>query len=207
MKKILVSQRVSIEKSYNERRDCLDQSWMALLEKSELLPVLVPNNISIVRSLISEIQIDGVLLTGGNSLIENGGDAPERDDVELFIIKYAIDNKLPIYGVCRGMQIIQRYFGIDLFSVDGHVATRHKLKDVKGNHISYLKSLETVNAFHDFGTTETLGDLKVSARSENNIVMAIENTEKKIFGQMWHPERESPYIEADINQIKLFFGV
>ena len=109
MKKVVVTQRVDVTSTYGERRDCLDQRWIELLLSVGLFPVLVPNNLDYVKKLIATEQIDGVLLTGGNSLLNYGGDAPERDEVEKNLLELAILKNIPLLGVCRGMQIIQNY--------------------------------------------------------------------------------------------------
>ena len=82
MKRIAVTQRVDMISSHEERRDALDQRWIPFLQTINLLPILVPNNIPYVQQLIGDKSIDGILLTGGNSLVKYGGDAPERDEIE-----------------------------------------------------------------------------------------------------------------------------
>ena len=54
--------------------------------------------------------------------------------------------KIPIIGVCRGMQIIQNYFGINLFKISGHIKVRHELY-YEGKKIN-------VNSYHNYGTKE-----------------------------------------------------
>lgn len=65
----------------------------------------------------------GIVLTGGNSLCKYGGNAPERDENEHTLIDYAVQNNIPLYGLCRGMQVILDYFGIELENVAFHAAT------------------------------------------------------------------------------------
>tara|TARA_B100000925_G_C21999732_1_gene470666 strand:- start:950 stop:1579 length:630 start_codon:yes stop_codon:yes gene_type:complete len=207
MKLILVSQRVSIEPSYKERRDCLDQRWSLLLEKAGLIGVMMPNNINAVQVLLQNINPNGLLLTGGNSLTKYDGDAPERDKAEVFALKYAIKKNIPVLGVCRGMQLIQDYFGVELEKIKGHVATRIELSHESGKFGSLYKKLSNVNAYHNLGTKYTSDSLKVSAKSSRGVVMAIEHSEKNIYGCMWHPEREEPINDIDIDHIKNIFGV
>ena len=48
-----------------------------------------------------------MVLTGGNDLAALGGDAPERDATENALLDAAESRRLPVIGVCRGMQVIQ----------------------------------------------------------------------------------------------------
>jgi len=206
MKRIAVTQRVDVISSHDERRDALDQRWVAFLQSINLLPVLVPNNMYFVQQLIEEELIDGVLLTGGNSLTKYGGDAPERDEIEKALIEFAYIKNLPLLGICRGMQMIQNYFNNSLYEVSGHVAARHTLVVDEGHRISsILNGYQDVNSFHKQGAYKANGDLLQVAHSLDGVVMAVEHKEKCIFGVMWHSERESPYNEYDKALFKEIF--
>ena len=207
MKLILVSQRVSEERNYKERRDCLDQRWHLLFKEAGLLPILMPNNISATQAILKKIKPDGLLLTGGNSLSKYGGDALERDEAEKYALKYAIEKNIPVLGVCRGMQLIQDYFGVILKEVEGHVATRVELDGESGRFGELYEKLPSVNAYHNLGATHTSDSLKVCAKSNKGIVMAIEHRKHNIYGCMWHPERENPIKKIDIDHMKNIFGV
>ena len=206
MKIILVSQRVSEETKYVERRDCIDQRWNEVFGLAGFIPVLMPNNKDLLKSLLEKISPDGLLLTGGNSMVKHGGDAPERDEAEKIALEYAIENKLPVLGVCRGMQFIQDYFGTELGKVSGHVATRIELINESGRFGELYKKFSNVNAYHNLGTTSTSDVLQITATSNKGVVMAVEHAQHKIYGCMWHPERENPINKTDIDHIKMIFG-
>jgi len=191
MKLILMSQRSYVyDKDYIENRDCLDQRWMPFLSACNLLPIIAPNNFETVQSYLKKFTFDGFLLTGGN-------DTPERIAVENHLIEYAIENNLPLLGICHGMQVIQRYFGITLVDYPGK---NHRKEDVllHGN-------LTTVNSYHTIASQDTAPELTVWAKTADNWVKAISHTQHNIHGMMWHPERDFPYIERDINFIKKVF--
>ena len=182
MKRIAVTQRVESVTTVGERRDALDQRWIDFLLSIDLLPVLVPNKLEYVRWLTENDPIDGVLLTGGNSLVRYEGDAPERDEVEYFLLQWIIKKNIPVLGVCRGMQVIQEYFRNELEAVPGHVATRHSLIVEEGRRLSDVVSLlPDVNAYHDFGAMNVKGELLLVASSLDGTVMALEHNEKNIF--------------------------
>jgi putative glutamine amidotransferase len=205
MKTIAVSQRVDIVQTYGERRSAIDQRWVPFLLKSGLWPIFLPNDEQYARLLMKKGGVDGILLTGGNTLSCYGGDAPERDRVERFLLEHALKIGLPVLGVCRGMQVIQDYFGVELKRVAGHVASRHSLEvNPDARLASELGRLETVNAYHDYGAFHSTDSLIVSARSEDGVVMALEHRTLSVYGQMWHSEREAPYI---VNEMKIFCKV
>ncbi len=74
-------------------------------------------------------------MSGGNTLTafadENDAPAtlsPARDVFELEVLKRAIGNNVPVLGVCRGLQLINHYYGGRLVKVKGHAGQgRHFL--------------------------------------------------------------------------------
>lgn len=206
MKLIAITQRVTIVKSYKERRDSLDQRWIDFLFSINLFPIIIPNNIEVVRHLLKANEVHGVLLTGGDSLIKYGGDTSERDKVEFFLIDWAIKNNIPLLGVCRGMQVIQEYFNNELVKVSNHVSVRHKLVIENNGHLSELcKEYNDVNSFHNYGSYEVGEELKKVAASLDGVVMAIEHQKKDIYGVMWHMERDFPFCNTDQELFKNIF--
>ena len=103
MKIIAITQRVDRIEAYHETRDCLDERWYDFLDVCGCIPLIIPNHMEAAKKLIREVKIDGILLTGGNSLCSYGGDAPCRDQVETYLMEQAISRDIPLLGVCRGM--------------------------------------------------------------------------------------------------------
>jgi N5-(cytidine 5'-diphosphoramidyl)-L-glutamine hydrolase len=198
MKLIAISQRVTIDTKFGERRDCLDQSWTKFLSACGLTPILVPNHCKTARSLCDSLPLTGLILTGGNDLSAYGGDAPERDATENTLVDFAEARALPVLGVCRGMQLIQHRFGVHLRRVSGHVASRQTI-------YSDGEMLE-VNSYHNFGSTETCDPLQAWAYAEDGIIEAVRHRNKKMIGIMWHPERLRPFAARDISFFERFFG-
>jgi N5-(cytidine 5'-diphosphoramidyl)-L-glutamine hydrolase len=206
MKKILVTQRVDELTSYKERRDAIDQRWTDLLISLDILPIFCSNNPQHLEMILSNQDIDGVILTGGGSLLKYGGDTPERDKIEKYILDWAIKTDTSVLGVCRGMQVIQDYFGISLININNHVGVRHKLNVRKSYRLSPLvDSFFDVNSYHNQGTNQNSSNLISVATSQDDIVMAVEHIDKNIFGVMWHCERENPFKSQDKNLIRFVF--
>ena len=98
---IALTQRVERIEAIGERRDALSQEWAALAEACGFLPLPLPNRLTAVRQLLAAVRVDGIILTGGNDLASYGGDAPERDEAERFLIQYAIDRRTPLLEIGR----------------------------------------------------------------------------------------------------------
>ena len=207
MKYIGITQRVNDIESYDERRDSLDQRWVNFLLSIDLLPILIPNNINYVKHLVNNHKIDGIILSGGESLCKYGGNVPERDEVEFFLIDWAINKNISLLGVCRGMQVIQDYFNNRLTKVQNHVGVRHKLSVVNNGRISELcKKYKDVNSYHNYGSFKVEPELKIIANSLDGVAMAIEHDQKHIYGVMWHMEREFPYCSLDYELFRQIFS-
>ena len=95
---IAVTQRVVIDGKTAERRDALDQRWADFLQVTGFLPLLLPNSLSLAQHLLASVPVSGVLLTGGNSLVTYGGDAPERDQLEFELLNQARQSGWPVLG-------------------------------------------------------------------------------------------------------------
>lgn len=197
MKLVLYTQRVEIVKSYGERRDCADQNIPRFLSFCGYLPVPLPNIPEISENLLMQMKPAGIVLTGGNSLVKYGGDAPERDETERNILRVCIEHEIPVYGFCRGMQVILDYFGCELSDVSGHTAVRHRLLgEYEGSE---------VNSFHNQACFAVKEPLKTLAWTKDGAIEAIKHRDKRIFGTMWHPEREKEFVISDVERVRKLF--
>ena len=151
IKKIGITQRVHTIQEYQEHRDELDQSWSKLLNEMGILQIILPNNKDIITNgIIDSYDLDGVILTGGeiknNASNINSGQI-NRDEFENNLISYCIERKIPILGVCRGMQMLNLFFGGELINLKNHSGKYHNIKNLSGN-----KDIpKRVNSFHDLG--------------------------------------------------------
>jgi gamma-glutamyl-gamma-aminobutyrate hydrolase PuuD len=193
LKKIFLSQRVDAVAQSNEYRDALDQRWYSLLEELGCIPIPIANNSFVVHSLLEEISPDGIILTGGNTCVAYGGNAPERDIVDDALIAYAVNHQVPLIGVCRGMQSIVCYFGGKLEKVEHHVAVYHKIVGEENR---------VVNSFHNLAVRELPSQLIPFAQAEDNTIEGIYHKDYPIWGIMWHPERESSFSPVDKEWMK-----
>lgn len=196
---VLFTQRVEIVESYNERRDCADQRIAEFIQSCGYLPVPVPNQSKVAERMVEELNPAGIILTGGNSLVKYGGNAPERDETDIKLIEAAIDNYIPLYGICRGMQSILDYFGNELMDVSGHVAIRH---GIEGNE----DPIE-VNSYHNQGCMELKSaELEIVMKATDGVIEKIRHRTLPIMATMWHPERENLFRNIDMNMVRKLIG-
>lgn len=208
MKKIAITQRLISNDNYYEVREALDTRWAKLFEELDFIPIVLPIDINF-KKYFKHFQIDGIFLTGGNDLNSlNTNDLSRlRDIFELNLISYGIENKIPIFGVCRGMQIVAKYFESTFKKVKNHVAVNHKLiVSQNSKYRDNLLKLDIVNSYHNFAIDKIGNNLIISAFSDDKSIEAIEHTKSKVFGQMWHSERQQPYKKEELDLIKTFFN-
>lgn len=200
MKTVVFTQRVEFIESYGERRDCADQRIAQFIRASGYLPVPLPNCAVLAEEYLCTFAPAGIILTGGNSLQQYGGNAPERDAMDSILLELAVQREIPLYGFCRGMQSILTYFGNKLENVEGHVAVRHFILGETGNY--------EVNSYHNQACKKMKEDcgLIVTSKTADGVIESVRHKNFPIIGNMWHPEREECFDKNDIQRIKLLFG-
>lgn len=193
---MIYTQRVEVIEAYQERRDCADQRIADFILACGFLPIPLPNRSDLAEEIIKELKPAGIILTGGNSLVLHGGNAPERDAMDFALIELAIQNHIPLYGFCRGMQSILSYYENDLINIEGHVAVRHTVKSEVGNC--------EVNSYHNQACVKLKDGcgLLVTAWTGDGVIEAIRHVNLPIVGTMWHPEREEAYVGRDIENVR-----
>lgn len=197
MKIVAISQRVDEIRDYGETRDALDEKWHELFAKLDIVLVPVPNFPQALTDLLKRLNPDGIVLSGGNTPVEYGGNAASRDKTDEMLISYAVRRDIPLIGICRGMQSVALYFGSTLKRVEGHVARKHWI---------YGNICREVNSYHSYAIDCLDPCLVPIAADEDGIIEAIVHRVHQIYGIMWHPERENPFSQNDIELIRDVFG-
>ncbi|WP_316816652.1 gamma-glutamyl-gamma-aminobutyrate hydrolase family protein [Pedobacter nyackensis] len=166
-------------------------------------------------------QCDGFVLTGGIDVlpaIYGGAEEyphkpdtflPERDEFERLIYEYSQKAKVPVLGICRGMQYINILEGGKVFEDNGEEVNKIHKKgaqdkihgiNIKKNSLLYnvagIEKGEVNSAHHQGVDPNYLGsNLMVSANSdtEEGLVEALEFKDKTdkafMLAVQWHPER------------------
>lgn len=154
-------------------------------------------------------RCQGLLLPGGGDVHAyyfGGRPAPQdtvdswRDETELELLDAFAREGKPILGICRGMQLINVYFGGTLCQ---HLREEHQ----NGGHWISVKS-ETilsrllgqtcfVNSYHHQGIRRLAAGLRASALTADGLIEGLEGEDGKFLGIQWHPERMMPGICQD----------
>jgi N5-(cytidine 5'-diphosphoramidyl)-L-glutamine hydrolase len=208
MKKIAITQRIIKNEEYPEIRDALDINWGSLFERLDYLPIIIPNNFNPEYYIKSE-HVDGILFSGGNNLgsITNNEVDLIRDRIESKILSIAIKEKIPVLGICRGMQMIANYFSATICKIKNHAGCNHAVKIIDNTlYKDYFGGSVVVNSYHNYGILDVSDQLLIAAKSQDDSIEAVQHKKFKIYGQMWHPEREKPFDERQLNLIKKIYG-
>ncbi|MDR1921770.1 MAG: gamma-glutamyl-gamma-aminobutyrate hydrolase family protein [Candidatus Adiutrix sp.] len=191
-----LTQRVTVIKEVNEKRDSLAQDWGRFMAAAGLPWVALPNRPEEAAALAERLDLGGLVLTGGDDL----GLFPERDETELRLLDWAESAGRPVAGVCRGFQMIQTWLKGELRPVDQlrHVRTRHRLILSGGGSIE-------CNSFHGWGIMELPRSLNILARCADDQTIEAAGNER-LLGLMWHPERELKPVEFDLELFARHFA-
>jgi N5-(cytidine 5'-diphosphoramidyl)-L-glutamine hydrolase len=181
VKRVLVSQRVDHIACYGENRDALDQRLTTFISAAGGVPFPVPNRLApqgLLAAWIEHVNPEAIVLSGGNDI----GSNPERDATERKLLDYACVHKLPVLGICRGMQMMGVWAGAELIPVTGHVGHDHPV---------YGDIQATVNSFHNYALTHLPASFRITAHSADDHIEAMCHNELPWEGWMWHPERST----------------
>jgi len=159
--------------------------------------------------------IDGLLLTGGPDVDpvyydedphpEVGKLSPERDVVEIPLTQEALSAGLPIFAICRGMQVLNIAAGGSLIQdicKNGNAAIKHTQQAPRwyGTHSIQIKEGSIlfeilaekeirVNSFHHQALKEIPANCYISSHSQDGIIEGIEfKGLTNVLGVQWHPE-------------------
>ena len=181
------------------------------------VPVVLP--ITEVPELIAGMleRVDGIIMTGGEDVDPlkwfgeepvpaQGEIAPKRDAFDVMLIRMAVAKGLPVLGICRGEQLMNVAFGGSLYQdlpsqfkgyaikhsqkAPGWYGT-HSIQIEKGSLLNKQINLDTVvvNTFHHQGVKDIAPGFRVTARSKDGVVEAIEKIgSTRVFGVQFHPE-------------------
>ena len=138
----------NVKKHFKNYCDFLDYHWLNFFIKKKYKFLILPNSLLAAKYLLetNSKKIKLVILPGGND-INDKIDVVKRNKVEKSIIKFSIKNKIPLLGVCRGMQLVNIYFGGKIRLKKNHMRTNHLVFLIK---IQSSKRKKIVNSFHNY---------------------------------------------------------
>lgn len=175
---------------------------------SEFRILLVDNYDSFTYNLVHEIgrvRSDALIDVVQNDIVEPehsvnyncvilspGPGVPEESGKLLDVIRFA-SGKVPILGVCLGMQALNVATGgklRNLQRVYHGVSSNIIVAPNESVLLSGMSRTFMAGRYHSWVIDEyTLDDsFSITARDEEGSIMAIEDRERKIFGVQFHPE-------------------
>ena len=185
----------------------LNKNYAEVIAQAGGIPLLAVNDTCIED--YAEMA-DGLLLSGGKDVAPElyGQEMkydfillePERDDLEFKVLKAFVDKKKPVFGICRGFQVMNVFFGGTLYQdipdqLGGNHAAgvNHDLKIKKDSTLGSMfgESLK-INSYHHQGVDELGKGLVATAWSDANgheLIEAIEHESLPVWSVQWHPER------------------
>lgn len=133
--------------------------------------------------------IDAVVLTGGDDL----GDDPARDEDEIALCRAAVAARVPLLGVCRGLQVLAVAFGGTLRGGLDHLhpAAGHAVTTEPGSLARELVgAAATTSALHQQAVAEPGPRWVATAWAGDGVIEAIEPADPAVraLGVQWHPE-------------------
>jgi gamma-glutamyl-gamma-aminobutyrate hydrolase PuuD len=169
------------------------------------VPVLLPPVPGAVRA------VDGLVLAGGGDVDPalyaatphplTGGVLPDRDAWEVEILRAALAERVPVLGVCRGMQVLNVVLGgtlhqhlPDVVAHDEHRPSPGTFGDVGvqvlDGRLRRVLGDRTEVRCHHHQALDRIGDgLRVVARAGDGTVEAVERDgDGFVVGVQWHPE-------------------
>lgn len=175
-----------------------------------------------VKHVVEENTLAALVIGGGNDIGPEhyGGDIglkvksdPERDKFEIGWIKFALQEQLPLLGICRGAQLINVVLGgslhQDIRMLRKLTYNRPGLLPTKQVHLGADSLLSQVckrthlrvNSLHHQAIKSPGDDLKAVGWDLDHIIQAVESSDKpRIIGVQWHPE----YLCYLPSQLRLF---
>jgi putative glutamine amidotransferase len=192
--------------------------YMDAIRNSGGLPIMLP--LTSDKTIIKHIcrMVDGLLFTGGQDIYpglygceENSCCGPvcsERDDMEaLLFTEAAIELDMPVFGICRGLQLFNIMLDGTLYQdlpsqFKSKISIKHQQEKSDNDYAHSViirkssplytliddESIE-VNSTHHQGICELSKHLECMAYSEDGLVEAVHMLDRQfVWAVQWHPE-------------------
>ena len=192
-------------------------TYLRALKAAGAIPVVMPLEIEgeDLKQLAKEF--DGFIFTGGPDVhpflfgeetqAHCGNVSEERDKMELALLPFILEQKKPILGICRGIQVLNIAMGgtiwqdiASMTSSDFPIAhsqpfayhmPSHTVSLTEGSLLRELSERDTlrVNSMHHQAVKDLAPGLVASAYSPDQLIEALEMPGYPFFvGVQWHPE-------------------
>ena len=184
-------------------------------------PLMLPPIVGLTDDVVSLMaRVDAVVLHGGGdvdprrygqqpSAEQLYGIVTEHDEVELAVVRAALDADTPTLAICRGLQVLNVAMGGTLqqhIGTDDHwFAHRHDVTVASGSRLAKALGATTpasCHCVHHQALDDVAQGLTVTATTADGIVHGAEvDTARWVVGTQWHPEDTAA---NDPQQLALF---
>ncbi|RQD73374.1 MAG: gamma-glutamyl-gamma-aminobutyrate hydrolase family protein [Candidatus Syntrophonatronum acetioxidans] len=200
---------------HETRVNRLALAYTRVLEEAGALPVIIPSleEREAIKVIID--TFDGLVFSGGGDpdpflwgeepLPEQGEIEPWRDQMEILLVKEALEIGTPLLGICRGMQVMNLAAGGTLYQdldrqkggLIKHMQeaprwyATHGVTLTPGSRINNIMGRGNlrVNSFHHQGIAQVAPGFLVSGRAPDEVIEVLEYREGGYaLGVQWHPE-------------------
>ena len=190
----------------------LKRNYFQALLSAGIIPVLLSLDMNEEETQQCLSHLDGVLLAGGvdvsPSLYGETEDypmeiTPERDAFELTLIRLAMERQMPIFGICRGIQVLNVALGGTLYqdlplqrrlchqAAQGQPPLWHAVQLTSVPLLPYAAAEAQVNSFHHQAIKDLAPDLACFATSTDGVAEGIYRPDYPyLMAVQWHPERD-----------------
>jgi putative glutamine amidotransferase len=220
---------VTLDRDETGQRYELKRAYADAVLAAGGLPLLIAEGDEAVAGAYLSL-CDGIIITGGAFDIpperygeqrrpQCGPTQPERTEFEWALCEAALDARIPLLGICGGMQLMNVVRGGTLYQdleTELHVQHEQPLpKDVPSHELeimpgTLLASLVgpaplPANSTHHQAVRQPGTGVLVSARASDGVVEAIELPDSPFaLGVQWHPEAVIPF---DARHAALYHGL
>lgn len=209
----------------------LNTTYINAVLKAGGTPIILPilKNPEDIKNYLD--IVDGIIFTGGEDVSPlYFGEEPirevdeichDRDTFEMELFKQAYEKDIPIFGICRGTQLINIALGGTIYqdiykqipNIGGHTCPSnlqegyHNINILNDTIIFdiFKKEKLAVNSLHHQAVKDLGSNLKTSSSSIDGIIESIESTDDRfILGVQFHPEAMAMKYEEYLKPFKYF---
>ena len=182
----------------DRKRLTIPEQFNDICEKLNVMyiPVGLPNMANYIASICDILIITGSPINVSKKLYDDNfnDDETYEDKLDYALIEAFYKVHKPILGICRGLQVLNVYFGGTLKDrIPNHEGIRHDIKIKKDSNLYniYNKEIINVNSSHVQAIDKLASNFKITAVSNDGIIEEIED--KNILGVQFHPEKDLDY--------------
>jgi putative glutamine amidotransferase len=195
----------------------ISEAYVQAVSQAGGIPVMIPLGLPEDQLTAMLPCLDGILLSGGGDIDPGLYDAephlevnfvdPDRDRVELQLVRNVVQGQIPFLGICRGLQMINIALGGTLYThipdqLPGaihHPYIKGKPRDYiahgaqiqPGSHLFDIMDQPSVlvNSMHHQGIDRLAIDLHATAHAPDGLIEGVELRDYPFgIAVQWHPE-------------------